>query len=135
MSPYLLALHLATAPYTAPPHIGLPTCKPALHVAPARRVVRTEHGVASVYSEPQRTAWGRWYDTTGYVCAHRTAPRGQVLRVTALATGLSKHVTVCDRGPYVAGRIIDLSPAAARAIGLPGRGTQRLGRVKVEWVR
>lgn len=135
MGSLLLALHLSTAPYTAPPHIGLPTIRQSRTVEPQRRVTRTEHGVASVYAEPQRTSWGGWYDASGWVCAHRTAPRGQVLRVTCLATGMSKHVVVVDRGPFVPGRIIDLSPAAARVIGLPGRGTQRLGRVLVEWVR
>jgi len=130
----IAAVHIAIAPFTAGPHIGTPTCKPALQVAPSV-VTRTEHGVASVYHEQQRTAWGTWYDASGYVTTHRTAPRGQVLLVTCVATGLSKHVLVVDRGPYVAGRIVDISPATARAIGLPGRGTQRLGRVIVEWIR
>jgi len=127
----IAAVHLALAPFTAGPHIGVPVVKQTLTT---RVVTRTEHGVASVYHEPQRTAWGTWYDASGYVTAHRTAPRGQVLLVTCVATGLSKHVVTCDRGPYVAGRIVDISPATARAIGLPGHGTQRLGRVRVEWI-
>jgi rare lipoprotein A len=131
MTHLLLALHLATAPYTAGPHISVPQAA----TAPRERVTRTEHGVASVYGSCQRTAWGGWYDMSGWVTAHKTAPRGTVLLVTCLATGLSKHVVVCDRGPYVRGRIVDISPATARAIGLPGSGNQRLGRVRVEWVR
>jgi len=129
----IAAVHVLIAPFTAGPHIGTPTCKAGLQVA-TRVVTRTEHGVASVYGSCQRTAWGGYYDMSGWVTAHRTAPRGQVLLVTCLATGLSKHVVVCDRGPYVAGRIVDISPATARAIGLPGHGTQRLGRVRVEWI-
>lgn len=57
------------------------------------------------------------------VAAHRTLPFGSVVRVTNLNNGLHTDVRIIDRGPFVAGRIIDLSLAAARAIDLVGPGT------------
>lgn len=57
------------------------------------------------------------------VAAHRTLPFGSVVRVTNLNNGLHTDVRIIDRGPFVAGRIIDLSLAAARAINLVGSGT------------
>ena len=126
---------LAPAQATAEPHITTP---------PVRRLVvsRTEHGVASVWSTPasrsrrgEVTRWGSIYRECGLLAAHRTAPRSQGLRVTCLDTGRSVIVVCADRGPFVAGRIVDLSPPAAEAIGLRGYGRQRLGRVLVEWVR
>lgn len=98
-------------------------------------VTQVQRGEASVWTGHQRTAWGQWYSESGLLCAHRTARRGQGLRVTCRRTGRSVLVVVADRGPWrPRGRILDLSPPAAAAIGLPGRGTQRLGQVTVEFV-
>jgi rare lipoprotein A len=60
------------------------------------------------------------------VAAHRTLPFGSMVRVTNLNNGLQTEVRIIDRGPFVSGRIIDLSLAAARAIGLVGPGTARV---------
>jgi len=62
-------------------------------------------------------------------CAHPTAPFGTRLRVTDLETGRAVVVTVNDRGPFARGRVVDLSLAAARALGMVERG---LARVRVE---
>jgi rare lipoprotein A len=62
-------------------------------------------------------------------CAHPTAPFGTRLRVTELETGRSVVVTVNDRGPFAKGRVVDLSLAAARRLGIVERG---LARVRVE---
>lgn len=135
-------------PFTIGPKVTLPRTEkhtPIKTPAPAqktpRKVLRTQYGVASVYWEPQGTSTGGWYDGSGYVAAHREAPVGSILLVTALNTGLSKHIVVCDHGPkkiydrkFGAYRIIDISPATARVIGLPGKGVDRLGLVKVEWI-
>ena len=62
-------------------------------------------------------------------CAHRTAPFGARLKVTDLDSGQSVVVTVTDRGPFKRGRVVDLSLAAARKLGMVDRG---LARVRVE---
>lgn len=91
-----------------------------------------EVGLASYYGERfhgRRTASGERHDREAFTCAHPTAPFGTRLRVTDLATGRSVVVRVNDRGPFVKGRVIDLSLAAARSLGIVGRG---LARVRVE---
>lgn len=94
--------------------------------------VHAQDGGASWYSMGHRTADGHGYNPGGISCAHRTAHFGTRLRVTDLATGRSITCTVTDRGPFVRGRIIDLSLGAARALGIIGRG---VARVRVEGAR
>ena len=84
-------------------------------------------GIASVYWEGQHTASGERFRPNGLTAAHRHLPFGTYVRVTNTRNGRSVVVRIVDRGPYVRGRIIDLTPAAARAIGVSG-----LGRVKLE---
>jgi len=94
-----------------------------------------EEGLASFYAarlQGRPTASGAPYHEAAMTCAHRRWPFGTRLRVTDLETGRSVVVTVNDRGPHVAGRIVDLSGAAARALGIVGRG---VARVKVERAR
>jgi rare lipoprotein A len=89
-------------------------------------------GVASYYGhrfQGRRTASGERYDVHALTCAHRTAPFGARLRVTDVASGRSVVVRVNDRGPFARGRIVDLSLAAARALGIVRRG---VARVRVE---
>jgi rare lipoprotein A len=103
--------------------------------APRDEPAGGEVGLASVYADRlqgHRTASGAPYDREALTCAHRTWPLGARLLVTALETGRRVVVTVTDRGPHVAGRVVDLSGAAARALGLGGRG---LLRVRVEPAR
>ena len=71
----------------------------------------------------RKTASGEPYDPEGLTAAHRSLPLGSLLRVTDLDTGASVVVRVNDRGPFVADRVIDLSEAAARLIGLLPAGT------------
>jgi rare lipoprotein A len=95
---------------------------------------RAEVGVASFYAHRfhgRRTASGARYDMHALTCAHPSAPFGARLRVTDLETGRSVVVTVNDRGPFAGGRVVDLSLAAARKLGIVERG---LARVKVERV-
>ena len=89
-------------------------------------------GFASYYGtefQGRRTASGARYDAHALTCAHPTAPFGTRLRVTALESGRSVVVTVTDRGPFADGRIVDLSLAAARRLGIV---TQGVVRVRVE---
>ena len=83
-----------------------------------------QRGVASVYSvasSSSRTASGRRLSDRGLTAAHRSLPFGTKVRVTNKRNGRSVVVTITDRGPFVRGRVIDLTLAAASAIGM-GRG-------------
>jgi rare lipoprotein A len=88
-------------------------------------------GMASYYGNESgsRTASGQHFNQNAMTCAHRSLPFGTRLRVTH--GGQSVVVTVNDRGPFVRGRVLDLSTGAARAIGLTGAG---VGRVTAEVV-
>lgn len=94
---------------------------------------RAETGIASVYSTHDslqngtRTASGVRLRDDALTCAHRTLPFGTRVRVTSVASGRSVVVTVTDRGPFVRGRIVDLTPAGARALAFSG-----LARVSLE---
>jgi rare lipoprotein A len=83
---------------------------------------RAESGVASVYSTESgsRTASGARLNPGALTAAHRSFPFGSQVRVTNRRNGRSIVVTVNDRGPFVRGRIIDVTPAAAQALGFSG---------------
>lgn len=82
---------------------------------------RKEAGKASIYShsfDGQTMANGEPYNPHRSIAASKTLPLGTVARVTNLETGRSTEVTIADRGPFINGRVVDLTPHAARAIGL-----------------
>jgi rare lipoprotein A len=86
-------------------------------------------GVASYFSREiagNRTANGERCDPDTLTAAHRTARFGSRMRVTNLATGRSVVVRINDRGPFRSGRVIDLSHAAAREIGMHRSGTAKV---------
>jgi rare lipoprotein A len=86
-------------------------------------------GTASWYGpgfSGKRTASGEIFDAAKFTAAHQTLPFGSKARVTNLNNGKSVNVVINDRGPYSGNRIIDLSPAAARAIDLIERGVARV---------
>lgn len=90
--------------------------------------------MASYYGrahDGRRTASGEIFDMNGLTAAHRTLPFGTRVRVTNLANGRQAVVRINDRGPFRRGRIIDLSYAAARKLGLVRRGVARV-RVAIE---
>jgi rare lipoprotein A len=78
-----------------------------------------QSGVASIYSGGL-TANGEHASPGGLTAAHKTLPFGTMVRVTNQSTGRSVVVRINDRGPFVSGRIIDLTPAGARALGFSG---------------
>ena len=95
-------------------------------------VVSSEEGVASWYGPPynkRRGANGEIFDQDALTAAHRTLPLNSLIRVTNLATGQAVVVRVTDRGPFVPDRLLDLSLASAKAIGVWRPG---LARVRVE---
>lgn len=79
-------------------------------------------GKASFYSHGQRTASGGRYNPHGLTAAHRTLPFGTKVRVTHSRSGRTVVVTINDRGPFIRGRVIDLSLGAARVLGMTGAG-------------
>jgi len=89
-------------------------------------------GVASFYTEEQLTASGEKFNTHDLTAAHPTLPFGTRLRVMNVATGRSVTVRINDRGPYVPGRIVDVSHAAANALGMVESG---VAKVKVDVVQ
>jgi rare lipoprotein A len=92
---------------------------PAIIATPSQ----AEAGIASWYGarhHGRRTASGERFDQKKLTAAHPTLPWGSIVRVTSLANGKSVDVRINDRGPFVKGRIIDLSRAAAQALGMAG---------------
>ena len=81
-----------------------------------------ESGIASVYSyeSGNRTASGERLQPSELTAAHRTLPFGTKVRVTNHRNGRTVTVRINDRGPFVKGRVIDLTPAAASALGFSG---------------
>lgn len=101
-------------------------------LAPAteiRTFGKPQHGLASIYTD-QRTASGERFSRHALAAAHKSFPLGCRCKVTNLHNDKSVIVRINDRGPYIRGRIIDLTPAAAEKIGL-GYG-QGIAKVKVE---
>jgi rare lipoprotein A len=83
-------------------------------------------GMASYYWQGQQTASGVRFNPEGMTAAHRTLPFGTRVRVTNKSNGQSVVVTINDRGPFVGGRVIDLSRGAARKINMTGAGVARV---------
>ena len=81
---------------------------------------QAQSGVASHYSDLSVTASGRSYSSGAMVAAHRSLPFGTKVRVHNPRNGRSIVVTIVDRGPFIKGRIIDLSKGAANALGFSG---------------
>jgi rare lipoprotein A len=98
---------------------------PSISATPSQVVVASWYGPGF---QGQRTASGERFQAQELTAAHRSLPLGSQVMVTNLATGKSVRVRINDRGPYVRGRSIDLSRAAARRVGLEKRG---VGRVRI----
>jgi rare lipoprotein A len=107
----------------APPPVAAssprPAVPPTVAVPKNAKVILVEQGLASWYGGPyhnRKAANGEVYDMDALTAAHRTLPLNSVIRVTNPKTGQSVVVRVTDRGPFIEGRILDLSRAAAKAI-------------------
>ncbi|HKD46274.1 MAG TPA: septal ring lytic transglycosylase RlpA family protein [Rhizomicrobium sp.] len=121
----------------SPPATPSPS-PPIVTGAPRPLLVRpffAQTGMASFYGaahDGKLTADGESFDPQGFTAAHRSLAFGTVVRVTNLANGLTVKVEINDRGPHSKGRIIDLSAAAARALGMRKNG---IARVRLEAFR
>lgn len=127
--------HRAQVAYAPPPPIAAqPTPQPEAPEAPNAeaprgRILYSEVGLASWYGpkfDGHRGANGKVYDEHAMTAAHRTLPLGSLIRVTDLANGRSAMMRVTDRGPFVPGRILDLSRAAANRLGMLRSGVARV---------
>lgn len=99
------------------------------------RAVLQQFGKASWYGpgfHGKLTASGEIYDESAMTAAHNSLPLGSRARVTHLRNGSTVEVRINDRGPFIAGRVIDLSRAAARALGILEAG---VALVRVERIR
>jgi rare lipoprotein A len=111
--------------------IALSGCGRARRVRPpaAAKLGSSQSGIASWYGYPyhgRRAANGEIYDMEKMTAAHRTLPFGTWLRVKNLDNGKTVDVRITDRGPFVRGRILDLSHAAATSITMIGPGTAKV---------
>jgi rare lipoprotein A len=129
-------LHTAKKLRDGPPggvyKVGEPYQVNGVWYTPAVDYGYDETGIASWYGADfhgKLTANGETYDMNEVTAAHKTLPMPSLARVTNLENGRSLIVRVNDRGPFVAGRIIDLSRRSAQLLGLEGKGT---GRVRVQ---
>ncbi|WP_428983359.1 septal ring lytic transglycosylase RlpA family protein [Paraburkholderia diazotrophica] len=108
----------ASEPLAPPMDIAFKSTAGALQSGDASWYASKFHG--------RRTANGERYDHLSMTAAHRTLPFGSYVRVTLLATEKSVVVRINDRGPFVNGRVIDLSYAAAKALGLTHARSRRV---------
>jgi rare lipoprotein A len=92
----------------------------------------TSHGLATFYTHDMETASGEKFDPRQLTAAHRTLPFGTRLRVTNVSNGRSVTVRVNDRGPFISGRIVDVTSAAAEVLGMVREG---IVAVRLEVVR
>lgn len=99
---------------------------PNLQKTSPKQIIVIQRGEASWYGpglQGKKTASGDSFDQTKLIAAHKTFPLGSRAKVTNLKNGKSVEVEIRDRGPFVDGRIIDLSKAAAKKLGIVGAGT------------
>jgi rare lipoprotein A len=122
-----------------PPIATIPSAPEREQVPPLEKIPElpqspmVETGLASWYGprfHGKRTASGEVFNQNDFTAAHRTLPWGSKVKITNVANGKSVEVRINDRGPFGKGRIIDVSRAAARALGIVGSG---ITTVRIEW--
>jgi len=137
------ALDLRTAPSGAIAHHSVvrkvtvakrpdPATPAVLDAHPGAKANSSSYGVASFYTEDEWTASGERFNTHAMTAAHPTLPFGTRLRVTNVNNGRSVVVRINDRGPFVPGRVVDLSGSAAESLGMVERG---IVKVKLDVVQ
>jgi rare lipoprotein A len=104
--------HVAARQDTTEPHVS--------------KAQGSSFGVASFYTEGTKTASGERFDPSELTAASPNLPFGTRLRVTNVSNGRSVVVRVNDRGPFVPGRVVDVSYSAAETLGMVGRGTAKV---------
>ncbi len=125
------AVLVALFPVSCIPFLGSPNWE-SRDISRPRSTDTVQYGKASWYGDKEhgkRSASGEVFNRNAYTAAHKELPFGTVVRVTNRENGRQVKVRINDRGPYVRGRVIDLSYAAAKSIGLVRSG---VAEVKVE---
>jgi rare lipoprotein A len=98
----------------------------------SHRPLQVQDGMATWYTAPykgRKAANGQVFDERALTAAHRTLPMGSLVKVTNLRTGQSSAMRITDRGPFIDGRVLDLTPASAKAVGVYRAG---LDEVRIE---
>ncbi len=135
VAPATSAAAIELVPVELNDELTVPTAQPAVGTASAPKETSLGDGSASYYAarfHGRRTASGEPFDNRALTAAHRTLPFGSMVRVTNPANGLSVMVRINDRGPFIRGREIDVSRAAAEQLGLIERGHARVELALVE---
>ncbi len=139
-NPSIVEPQAHTVPREIPPSAEVPSSPEAEQAPPVAKIpappqpTMMETGLASWYGprlHGKLTASGEVFNQEKFTAAHRTLPWGSRVKVTNLANGKSVVVQINDRGPSVRGRILDVSRAAARALGMVKSGTTT---VRIEWL-
>jgi rare lipoprotein A len=125
---------IVTKSFVANRHVAVAARKhtPFATNKPAAETRAASYGLASFYEHDSQTASGETFNARELTAAHRTLPFGTRVRVTNVATGRSVTVRINDRGPFVPGRIVDVSYSAADTLGMIGRG---VAKVKLDVVQ
>jgi rare lipoprotein A len=103
-----------------------PATPAVLDAHPGAKANSSSYGVASFYTEDEWTASGERFNTHAMTAAHPSLPFGTRLRVTNVTNGRSVVVRINDRGPFVPGRVVDLSGSAAESLGMVERGVVKV---------
>src|ERR1700745_576360 len=103
-----------------------PATPAVLNAHPVAKANSSSYGVASFYTEDEWTANGERFNTHAMTAAHPTLPFGTRLRVTNVTNGRSVVVRISARGPFVRGRVVDLSEQAAESLGMVERGVVKV---------
>jgi rare lipoprotein A len=123
---------ISNSPAPAPPPAGVADSQADADFVGSHPVIYSEEGLASWYGPPydkRRGANGEIFNKDALTAAHRTLPMNSLIKVTNLSTGQSAVLRITDRGPFVPDRMLDLSLASAKAIGVWRPG---VAKVRVE---
>jgi rare lipoprotein A len=131
---YLAASTPMLIPMSSPVAMPVPSANwPPVFAAPVptqpEQPAYSQLGAATWYNQAGATASGESFNARALTAAHRTLPFGTIVRVTNVIDGRWVKVRINDRGPFMRGRIVDLSQAAARALGIEHGG---MARVRLE---
>jgi rare lipoprotein A len=127
LAPYVQPSHASTSQPQKPARIPVTPAPPGgvsaddLEFVATHKPILTEEGLATWYTAPyvgRKAANGQVFDDSAMTAAHRTLPMGSLVVVTNLKTGQSSAMRITDRGPFVEGRMLDLTVAAAKATGV-----------------